>query len=58
MQEQWLIILYLWVENEFLVIKICMVEIKVMGSEWMCLLELSQETVSILKKLELVFSLV
>ena len=35
-----------------------MVEIKIMGSEWMCLLELIQKIVSILKKLELVFSLV
>ena len=59
MQEQYSLFLYSQVENEFLVIKLFffLVEIKVMGAEWMCLPELNRRIVSILNKLELVFSL-
>ena len=40
---------YSYVKNEYLVIRICMIEIEIMGSKWMYLHELNRRIISISK---------
>ena len=42
-------VMHALVKDEFLVIKFCMTETEIMGSKWMCLLELNERIVSIQK---------